>query len=406
MRYIAVLLVAATMVLAAGDNEAPLPFGPIWGDHDTGSVKTSVTALGGIGYTAPDSGRGLGFRFPKTMITSRLYHASFLVGNSPTYIVDRFYGNPAPSLNRDFAIVDSLRRDNWYGGQEWSGMMSDARHPTPKGLRVWVHSIGLPDTFVGKSVIFRYDIWNSGTTALDGMLAGLWADFDISANGGTDIASTDMTRRLAFSRDNTVENPCVGIVVLEPHQASNVSVVYHAVYVYPTDSCVTESQKYRWLTGTLHQDSSRLAADHSDIVATGPFDLPAGGRSVVAFAMVAGRTRADMNAQVDSLQAWYDRSVAVEEPGSRGPVPSVLSVAPNPVTGRSRISFGAPVKTGASLMLYDHTGRCVEKIWSGKLNGRAMEVPWIGAGRLKNGIYFLRLEAGGVLQTTKAVVAR
>ena len=400
MRFLSVLLVVPVLVFASGSGELPLPFGPIYGDHDTGNCKVTVTAHGGIGYTAPDSA-GSGFRFPKT-VASYLYYCGMLCGNDSSYIADRFFGNPAPNLHKDFAIVESLHRDNWFGGQEYSAVMNDSRHPTPKNLSVHLHSIALPVPY-GNGAIFIYDYWNDGANPLNGMYAGLWADFDmVTAN--TNKAFTDPTRRCAFMRQAGTENPCVALAILYPHQASNLSVVDHDVYVYP-DTCVTEWQKFRWLNGALHQDSSDRDYDWSVVAATGPFDIPAGTMQRVAFTMIAGTSRANLGIKLDSLQAWFDGNVGISGNGTPGPVPTRLTVSPNPVRGTARITFGAPTNERASLNLYDGSGRLVDQIWAGRLDGHTRDLAWNGS-LLKNGIYFLRLQGSGVERTVKAVIAQ
>jgi hypothetical protein len=410
MRVVTILVMVSAAAFAAGTGALPEPFGPIWADHDTGNVKMTITAYGGVGYLAPDSA-GSGFRFPKAMTTSRLYYCGMLCGNDSSYIADRFYGNPAPNLNKDFAIVESLHRDNRYGGQEYSAVMADSRHPHAKNLQVSLHTIALPDPY-GNGVIIMYDYLNNGPDPLNGMYAGLWADFDISSGGTADSGFTDPGRRLAFQRQKTNDNPNCGLVVLYPQQASNLSCVNHGTYVYPTDTCVTEYQKYRWLTGALHLGESDTAYDWSVIVATGPFDLMPGAHELKAFAMIAGISRAELLAKTDSLQAWYDLNVPAGLEGNSTNItfPSVLSITPNPVSGTSRISFGAPVRSEARLSLYDRAGKLVGTLWKGKLDGTTVSLNWNGCDgwgrRLESGVYFLRLKGNGLDHTIKTLLAR
>jgi hypothetical protein len=405
MRVIAVTLAIVAAALAAGSNELPQLFGPVWGDHDTGQVKMTVTAHGGVGYTAPDStSAGSGFRFPKNLAVSRLYYCGMLCGNDSSYVVDRFYGNPTPNLNKDWAIVDSLHRDNWYGGQEYTALMDDSRHPTPKGLTARLHSIALPVPY-GHGVILTYDYWNAGSTPITGLYAGLWADFDISSSGTTDKGNTNRDRRLAYMCQTANPFPTCGLAVLAPHQAANLSTVYHVVWVYPTDSCVTEYQKVRWLDGTLHFDSSDLSADYSIVVSTGPFDLAPGDTHQTAFAVMGCSSEVHLFRKLDSLQEWFDANVGVAERNSAVPPLALLTVSPNPVTGPLRVRFGAPDRVEAALNLYDRNGRLVNRIWHGRLSGRAMDVTWAPR-ELGSGVYFLRLEGDKLDNTVKTVIAR
>jgi hypothetical protein len=404
VRYFVLLCAALALSQAAGNQELPQMLGPVWSTLDTGECKLTVTANGGVGYTAPDSiSAGAGFRFPKTSAT-HLYYAGMLCGNDSSYVVDRFYGHPAPNLNKDFAIVDSMHRDNRYGGQEYTAVMDDSRHATPKGLQVWMHTVALPVPH-GRGVIVSYDYWNNGASPLNGFYSGLWGDFDVGSSSSTNQAFTDAGRRLSFIKQSTGAYPCVGIVLLYPPVASNVSVIKHDIWVYP-DTCVTEYQKLRWMNGALHQDSFDVVYDYSALAACGPFDLAPTGHQYTAYAVVGDSTRAGLLAVVDSLQAWFDLNMPVavgeQAPGLR---PVVLSVSPNPVVGQGVIRFGAPALARAKLLLYDHTGRLVDRIWEGRTDGRMHELTW-NRRALSRGVYFLRMEGDGLEQTVKTILAR
>jgi hypothetical protein len=107
--------------------------------------------------------------------------------------------------------------------------------------------------------------------------------------------------------------------------------------------------------------------------------------------------------KVDSLQTWYDATVAVAEPLPTAPLPVRLSLSPNPVTGSARIRFGTPGRSYARLGLYDRTGKLLERIWQGRLDGHPAELVWNDR-RLASGVYFLRLEGEKFCATAEAVI--
>lgn len=65
---------------------------------DTGNCALSVNLFGGIGSTAPDTGIGDGFQYPKGT-PSCLYCGAFLVANSESTVHDHFYGVPATQIH-------------------------------------------------------------------------------------------------------------------------------------------------------------------------------------------------------------------------------------------------------------------------------------------------------------------
>jgi hypothetical protein len=104
-----------------------------------------------------------------------------------------------------------------------------------------------------------------------------------------------------------------------------------------------------------------------------------------------------------------DGTVDVEEP-----LPSTLqlySCAPNPVSGRAQVTYDLPVATTVRLGLYDLQGRLVRELERApSANAGRHIVQWDGRGahgeRLRAGVYFLWLEAGGIRQMRRVVVTK
>ena len=82
-----------------------------------------------------------------------------------------------------------------------------------------------------------------------------------------------------------------------------------------------------------------------------------------------------------------------------------LRVAPNPADGVVGISFHLDTRQAVSMAVYDVQGRLVERLMAGELVAGDVRRRWSGA-RLPNGIYFLRVDAAGVRESRKMVIAR
>jgi hypothetical protein len=83
--------------------------------------------------------------------------------------------------------------------------------------------------------------------------------------------------------------------------------------------------------------------------------------------------------------------------------------APNPVAGNATIRFDLPAAVPVRLAIYDVQGRRVGELARGDLRAAGRHaVLWDGhgsnGGRLRPGIYLVRLEAGGMTQTQRVVV--
>ena len=99
-------------------------------------------------------------------------------------------------------------------------------------------------------------------------------------------------------------------------------------------------------------------------------------------------------------------SVALADFGSLG-----LRIAgANPVADATEIAFDLPRETNTDLAVFDVQGRRLATLHAGDLPAGRHSVRWLAhddAGTaVANGVYFVRLEAAGEMQTVKVVVAR
>jgi hypothetical protein len=92
-----------------------------------------------------------------------------------------------------------------------------------------------------------------------------------------------------------------------------------------------------------------------------------------------------------------------EVPVSPALAPAVFPARPNPFATETRIEFGLPSPSRATLRVYDVAGRLVKTLAEGPYPAGVQRLFWHGedeAGRrVPSGIYFLRLEAAGVTRT-------
>ncbi len=386
----------------------PIP-GQVVMTHDTGYCKLSVIALGSIGYDAPPGlDLGSGFSYPKAT-ASQLYYASFLVGNGTGYVADRYYGNPpSGGPNTDFRIVDSLRPvlPPAAGDEHFRWVMSDASHPSPKGLRVTANSYQTALPGYDDFVALVYDIKNEGSTALTGMYAGVMADFDIGSDPTTNTSAADTVRRTQSMRQASTANPTVGVKILAPRSFANLSAVDHARYVYP-DSCMTDGQKWRFLNGTIVLRNSNRNYDWSTCTSIGPFDIQPGQSYRCAFAFLGGTSLAEFQAHADSAQSWYDGNVGLlEGEGLTRPRTEVnLVCSPNPFQRAVTISFNLPIPGRVLAQVFDVSGRTVATLANAELPAGRTQAVWSPA-KLSSGVYLLKLQLPDGSVTEKLMLLR
>lgn len=379
--------------------------GRTWADIDTGACVLSVTARGTIGYDPGENRLGSGFRYPKTD-TSGLNIASFVIGNSPEYIVDRFYNQN--EFDQDWQLHDSIRTrlPIWNADEMLQSSFKDLGHPQSMGIIVDQRALGLNQPGLENLVVLVYDIWNYSADSLGNLYAGILADFDVIPTDRLhDLAYTIGDLKTAFMRNVNLATRYLGIKLLYPQTQVYLTCIDHSRYVYP-ESAMSEDMKYRILTGTLGVAQSDRPFNWSVGVGTGPFDLPAqGGRQRVAFAFIGAGDSASYLASCRSVQEWFDNNVGIIEtnrfcsstPGFN------LSLTPNPFTRTCRIHYQLPFPEQVKITVYDITGRKIANLLDGNQPAGKHQLHWQAEG-LSQGIYFIKLQTPSSQFTSRALL--
>jgi hypothetical protein len=85
--------------------------------------------------------------------------------------------------------------------------------------------------------------------------------------------------------------------------------------------------------------------------------------------------------------------------------PTFRPAFPNPFAASTTLSFDLPTPSDITLSVYDILGRRIKNILSGPMAAGTHEATWTPTG-LPSGLYVVRLEADGVVQTRRLVLAR
>lgn len=102
------------------------------------------------------------------------------------------------------------------------------------------------------------------------------------------------------------------------------------------------------------------------------------------------------------------KSTCDDEPST--PALTYFRNYPNPFNPATIIVFYLPADLHVSIEIFDTSGRRVRMLADGKMKGGVNEVVWDGRngdrGVVASGVYYCRLEAGGIVQTKKMVLLR
>jgi len=373
-------------------------------DHDTGYCKLTVSCLGSIGYDIPPSfDAGNGFYYPKTATGSALFYSSLAIGNDTNWVVDHYYSQPTSGApDADFVTTESLSAvmPPGIGDEHFVSAFSDAGHTSPKGLIVTQHSYMSNDAGHDDFVVLDYAITNNGSSPVNGIYAGVFADFDVGSDGRQNFCHSDTVSRFAKMWMQGNQNPTVGLKILHPGWFRNLTAIDHNIWVYQ-DSNVTDNQKFRFLNGSIVLRNSNRAYDWSIVASAGPFDLAVGDSQKFAVAVVGAIDTATFRVNAESAQAWYYEKLGVAEgPRSQSPVLR-LGAAPNPFSGATQIRYSAQAAGRLEIEAYDATGRLVDRLATDVKAGPGV-VDWqprdLGAG-----LYFLKVKTPGRESVFKAL---
>jgi len=365
----------------------------IWADHDTGVCAFTVTTNGSFGTTYP-YGEGSGFKYSKLASYGCLFYGSMVCGTDPSYIVDRFYGPPSSStINQDFKILDTLKSlvPPLKAEEEYQAWYSDSGHSTPKGIVIKQWSLSLAQPGYDDWVIVCFYYYNYGSSLMNNFYSGMMFDFDVY-NSVNNIVRSDSIRRFIYMlRSTSSQKPTVGIRLLEPYTARNLSAINHALYVTPS-SMMSEVVKDSFLTGKKKVPMSSSTTNWSIIASAGPFNIPVGQYVRVAYAIVGGNDTTNAKVNSDSAQSWWDRFVGVNAEAQKPTIPNsmMINIIPNPATREIKLRYQSIKREAVAINFYDISGRLVQNIYRGELQGEG----YLNYHPLKlaTGVYFIKIE--------------
>jgi hypothetical protein len=367
---------------------------PEYRTHDAGRMYLTITGQGILGYMGIDKTAGVGMG--KKGEESDLFLGSFWAGTGADYVCNRDYeGLGAETFEWLVSDTEPNGRVRDLGGevgQMFQAAFTDAGHSEPRDLLVEQTSLALPGPPDDDYVILEYTLTNRGETDLANLYAGIYCDFDVAEDNGTDMAGTDATRNLTFQY--APRGLYYGIALLGESPVANLSVVQNTTYVYPR-SHVTDEDKFGLLKGDISHAIGKFESDWSGMAST-VMDLPAGGEGKAAFALVVGENLADLQANVDAARAAYESGVT--EPAT--PAVPRLTLAqnePNPFNPSTRIRFTLEAEGPVRLTVFDLKGKAVRRILDEVRGEGDHETTWDGRDdrgrRLPSGLYLYRLEA-------------
>jgi hypothetical protein len=388
-------------------------------DHNVGNCVLTATKQGSIGYLDVNSG-GSGFIYPKSG-ANELYHASLGLANASNFVLDRFYDNAgATPNNTDWRCTTVPDGRCWIDSvapavsdqESWS-MFADSGNPAPKGLVLTQHGYAWRAAGYDDFVILLYNVKNNGSSAINNIYTGVIADFDMG-NAYANRGATDTLRRLSYEWEPGVPTRYVGVKLLDPYTAANVTSLDNTNYVYNgTTNIWHDTTFWKFLNGTLRFLSSPVDTDLSVVVSAGPYNLNAGAVKNIAFAFVGGTTLPTLIEDADSAQAIYDslfygigEDNAIVSPFER----DFIQPYPNPFSRKTCLAFNLRASGNVRVSVYDVAGKLVRTVLDEPRKTGEQVLYWDGrdndGAALPNGIYFFSIETPLAKKTGKLILMK
>jgi serine protease len=371
-------------------------------------VATSITSKSLIGFNDnPQQTQGLGFQYMN--YGNVMYEGGLMVGTSGTQVSSNVRGATTP--NTSFVDMQRVQQviPAVISNFDATGEYTDAGATTPMKIRVLQKDYAWTTPGNLKYVILKYYIVNTGTSTLNNLYAGIFADYDITAaNASQNKDNFDAANRMGYGFSTAAPKIYAGTKLL-----SHTAPVTH----YAIDNITggaggmdisagfTDANKY------LALSTNRLAAgtgtpggnDICDVTSTGPFSIVAGDSVQVAFALIAGDSLTDLQTSAVNAQTQYDGVLASvnEKPADF----AGLSAYPNPATGSSSIDVVVDQDMKAELSVYDLNGRVVAALFSGELKAGEHHFT-LNLSGLASGIYAYKLTSDKGVVSRRLVVTK
>jgi len=376
-------------------------------------VSTSQTSHSLMAYNDPDLStrvQGLGFIYRDSSMT---YEIGFMAGTDASHTSDDIRtGGAVSTTDNDFATSSIIKQvtPSVIADFESYGKFSDAAAAAPINILVTHHTMAWKTSCDRKYVIVEYYIKNIGTSAINNLYAGMFADWDIGPSGQPDKGNVDAPNKLGYIYENGGGGFYAGIKLLTNgafnHYAIDNDTVGGASGVHPYYS-FTKAEKFATLSTSKNTSGTGNGHDVSQVVSTGPFNNIAAGDSViVAFAFIAGDNLADITNSATEAQLKYanpstcDVGVPVLEAAQ-----SSLHIYPNPAGKTATVNFSLDKSYMATLSLYNTLGEKVKLLFNSNLSAGSHSFI-CDLTNLPAGTYYLQLRAGDKSETQKLLIIK
>ncbi len=368
---------------------------------DTNDIRLTITSKGRYGFNddAMNEGEGMIYKGGRNILST----AGLVLASSTNKVSDNIYG--ASGYDHDFKVLDILTErqavQSGAGQAFYSRFNDDSAGFAKQNLMVKQYITASSQVGSRKYILLEYHIFNTGNNAVNGLYAGLYADFDIGISSNNK-ASYDHLRRLAYTWEinggkyggiNLLRGKNPNVYNID-NDGSNGSVkIYDGFYSF---------EKYQALT--QRRDSAAYGSaggDVSSMLGAGTYNLAPGDSIIVAFAILAGDNLYDIQQSAQDAYDKYFNTASIEN--TESPADFSAALWPNPANDRVELVLKSDYKTKFSINMLGGKGNFIRQV-AIKNVGPTAERFEFSVKDLPAGIYYLQIRTDKHEKVLKIVV--
>ena len=283
---------------------------PSYIDINENNITTTLTSNGRMGYEDPQNGaNGSGFVYSDEDL---LYEMGLIMGTSST---DLF--NSVRSINntfdQDFTTASKITKST-PGERSYSEVTGTFRNKATVGtetLLVSYRSLVWKNQPYNNFIILEYNVKNTTANPINNFYFGIFADWDISLEGGGDRAGWEDELNLGYIFPAQASNlPQAGIQELSGKPQ------YYAIdndHEIPNNPFgiydgYTDGEKFTSISSGLGKTEAGDPTDGNDVsqvVSSGPYTINAGEEIIISFALHGADTYAELITSAKYADSLY-----------------------------------------------------------------------------------------------------
>jgi hypothetical protein len=334
---------------------------------------------------------------PYSGSTRDVARMTIVAAQSPTAVFDY-------NTDQDSSRLELAQRITVAGADSAFEVLTDNGYTnTPPKIKV---RIAVMTWNNGKYAIARYRVINDTSVTMSLWVGAHILPYISATYGGETVKYHAPSKTGYFYRQGVAKY--WGMRILGKNPTSFRTMDWDTWSSDPDAEVTTDSMRYA-ITASGGFDSLNTASADGSVMQlnAGQVTIAKGDSATLYCALVYGASLPEMLASVDSAVAKFGKVFTDVRPVS-SVVPEQISLSqnyPNPFNPSTRIEFSLPNRGWARVAVYDLIGRHVATLAEGTMNPGVYAADFSGEG-LTSGVYIVRLETAGTMQSRRMILLK